>query len=120
MIDDKTVGLIPGRCSANTKAGHPCRLSPLEGEPYCLFHSRSKKALELRRKRRPTACSRKELLLRLSASFQELKTLHIKPVERIKLEAQLSARIHALLGDVERISVLERIVKGKAREIQPD
>ena len=114
-IDEKALDLAAGRCQAQTKAGTPCKLNPLAGEPFCLFHSKSKKALELRRKRRPTACSRKELLLKLSASFQELPSLHIKPVERIRLEAQLAHKIHDLLNDLEKISDLEKLVKTREK-----
>ena len=62
------------RCKATTKAGHKCGNPALRGEDFCLGHSKSDRAIELRLvgARRPKSyVSREELAKSLSRELRE-------------------------------------------------
>lgn len=117
-ITDAMLDVRPsGHCQAKTKDGRPCRAIPLAGEPFCIFHSKSKRGKEARQKgiqRGHSPITRRELLVKLTNNLKEVPKLRLSPYERIKLEAQLGAQIHKLLAEVEKISELERLVKKHA------
>ena len=103
------------RCSAITKRGTLCGVWALKGEDCCLFHSRSEKAREWRRKANELTSgrfiTRKELLRQLSRDFRALAD---RTDDTSRRERQrLGSLIHELLKEREELYKIKRLAKEK-------
>jgi hypothetical protein len=101
------------RCTSLTKSGHPCACPALKGEYLCLFHSKSEKAAEIRKRAHNpgTFISRRELLKTLSRDFRELAS---RTDEASRKERQrLASLLHELTSEVQQLSKIKRLAKEK-------
>jgi hypothetical protein len=99
-------------CKANTLRGEKCKALALEGEDYCLFHSRSDRAKKARLVSRPKkAMSRRELLRELTADFRNVAIADIDENEKLRIRAKLAALIHDLINEVEDLKEIEAMAR---------
>jgi len=104
-------------CKANTLKGEKCKALALEGEEYCLFHSRSDRARKARLASRPKkAMSRRELLRELTADFRNVANAEIDENEKLRIRSKLAALLHDLINEVENLKEIEAM----ARELKSE
>jgi len=103
------------RCSALTPSGKRCGGWPLQGEEFCLMHSQSAKAQEIRRqankKKIGTFITRKELLKNLSRDFRSLVGKDDDASRRER--SRLASLLNQLLAEQQQISKIKRLAKEK-------
>ena len=102
------------RCIATTLAGGLCNGYTLKGELYCLFHSKSERARELRRKAsagRDVVVTRREMLRALSADFRSLVGKNDDASRRER--NRLASLLQQLLSEQQQLSRIRRMAKEK-------
>lgn len=102
-------------CKANTLKGEKCKALVMDGEEYCLFHSRSDRAKKARLVSRPKkAISRRDLLRELTADFRNVANAGIDENEKLRIRAKLAALLHDLINEMENL----REIESMARELK--
>lgn len=103
-----------GRCKAKSKASNfkkQCRTAAMIGDDFCIYHSKSKRAVEFRRlpKKRKTF-NRRKLLIELTEVYEEVKKSKGNALVKARLLAQLGSQIGDLISQLDKISELEKLV----------
>ena len=100
------------RCIAELKNGEPCGVPVLKGEPFCLGHSKSKRAREakLRGAKHPKSYVSTEELLKLLSKEIRIADQIPDDEKRMKIKSNLAEKIIPLLDKIDDIKSLEKLV----------
>lgn len=101
------------KCIATALSGQQCGCWALKGETECLFHSKSERAAELRRKAHHPGgfISRRELLRTLTKDFRELASKTDEESRRQRL--RLVPLLHEMINETQQLAKLKRLAKEK-------
>ena len=107
------VVIIPNlkpRCSATTKAGHPCSIPPIHGETLCLGHNKAYKPEERARWRR------KDRVIKVGRTNIKVSSKHVSKDELLGILTERLYIIKQKYGD-QCTPVIEEMICNVARTI---
>jgi hypothetical protein len=101
------------QCEARKADGLPCKGWALRGEKYCLSHSQSQRAKDIRKARAENRMLSRENMMRdLMREFKNLDVVEdVK--ERVRLKTILTGQIVKLRSEIEKLDELEALIKEK-------
>jgi hypothetical protein len=101
------------KCQAVTAKGQKCEVWALKGEDFCLFHSNSDRAKEIRKRawKPSTFITRREIFRQLSKDFRALadRTDEASRKERLKLAGIL----HQMVNEQAELNRIKRLAREK-------
>lgn len=101
------------QCEATKADGLACGGWALRGEKYCLSHSQSERAKDIRKARAENRMlSRENMMRNLMKEFKALDIVE-DTKERVRLKTILTGQIIKLRSEIEKLDELEKLIKGQ-------
>jgi len=95
------------RCKSTNQKGKPCGAPALRGEEFCLFHSQSDRAKEIRAKiRHPKSITKQMLLRALARDFDAIKNDQSK--EAREERQRLSSLILRVMNEIAQFQKIKK------------